>query len=77
MPSTTSGVDEEAGGRASKKAVRENARKQVHTYTVYNGMLICLPIEMQIKLLGARETKLISVKHAISTTYVQYGRISF
>ena len=31
----------------------------VHRYTVYryhNGMPICLPIEMQIKLLGARET---------------------
>ena len=29
----------------------------VHRYTVYNGMpIICLPIEMQIKLHGARET---------------------
>ena len=28
----------------------------VHKYTVNNGMPICLPIETQIKLLGARET---------------------
>ena len=28
----------------------------VHRYTVYHGMPICLPIKMQIKLLGARET---------------------
>ena len=28
----------------------------VHRYTVYNGKSIYLPIEMQIKLLGARET---------------------
>ena len=30
--------------------------QSVHRYTVYNGMPICLPIEMPIKLLGARET---------------------
>ena len=42
-------------------AVRENTRTQVQCVTIFS----CRPIEMQIRLLGARETISVSQKHAI------------